>query len=851
MAVMLEEAARALHRDHVRCGELLARAEAAAHVGRRDPVANARLQQLRGDLLATTGDWTGAVRAYQAARSGWLAVGRQQDALEAMLGRSRVMVTIGEYDDVLSAVGRIQATLDEASAADEKLTTRLHVLAHQQLGDARAGRGEHDIAHRHYDLAEDLARVLGDGHEVAEVALRRGSLFLLTGLLHRAIDELRRARRQFLEVRSVVAAARTVLPIAAALSASGEAVVANEILDRVAPQLAGNAPALAELDLVRAAGLLRSGLVAEAHARAAEAGRVFGELGMMERAASTALLSGAASQRLRRMDDAAAELAAADQLYAECGARAASHATRLLQARVAFGSGDHAAAVRIARRLIGEDRNRASSLAVRARLLVARATDDLDLAESMITAASEVAGRLGLPELRLELRLARARLLRRQGRRVAAVGELRRAHELGLVWAGRAPDRTSGSGDSPLAEVADELIGMLLDQGGHAAHIEAWQRASAAKSAVLSPLSARTRGWLVEGAAMDIDDLVAAAHFRSATPARGTHAFPSVSEGPLVDYYVFGSEIVAFVIREGQVHVRRLPGAADETRKLVAAWHQECVLLAATRHHDAGASSPALEGLFERLVVPLADLLADLESEPLAVVAHRHLQAVPFDALLDVAAPWRARVAPGGDPDDADLHDVRRALPASVLVLAVPDDNAPAITDEARMIQETLPGADVHVGRGATAGLLAERARGADLVHLAAHGIFLSGNPLFSAVRLGDGWLRAADLLDGRFDFGGSVVVLSACGSGRSSDRTSEALGLAWACLAAGAGGVVAALWAVDDEVTLELMSHLYQRLAAGDHPQVALGRARRRIAERRPHPYYWAAFRYFTLPAT
>ncbi|MFC5727763.1 MULTISPECIES: CHAT domain-containing protein [Nocardioides] len=849
----LDEAAALLYRDPVRSASLITRVEIAID-GRRDLERAARAHQLRGDLQNAAGDRLGAMRSYQSARHGWLAAGKQLEAREAMLGRTRVILASGEYDDVLGAVGRIQAGLDELGNPEERLTTRIHQLAHQQLGDARAGRGELDLARRHYDFAEDLARDLGDGHQVAEVGRRRGTALLAAGLAHGAIDELRRARRTYLEVGSVLAAASTVLPIAEALAATGEVVAALELVDRISPELAGNGPALAELDLVRATVLLRAGLAGEAHSRSAAAESVFTSLGMMERSARAAFVCAAASLRLRRSEAAETELAAAEQLYAECGARTLRDTTRLLQARVALASGDTATALRISRRLVDGDALTANPVAVRARLLVARATEDMDAAESMIASASESVARLGHPELRLELRLVRALHLRRIGRTRAAIDQLRQAHELGRVWSARTPVRSHATGEFCVAEATDELIAVLLEHGGHAGHVEAWQRASVAKSSALGPLSDRTRGWNVDDADdADIDDVIARVHdVRRATPTEPETGPPPVPEGPLVDYYVLDDDVLAFVIREGQVHVRRLSKVAAESRRLVTAWQQECVLLAATRPMPGASSSSALDALYSMLIAPLADLLSDLESEPLRVVGHRHLHWVPFDALLDVAAPWRNRVAPAeaDRPGPAAVHP-SEAPPGSALVLAVSDDHAPAIDAEAAMIAATLPGAEVYLGEQATRKVLAARAYGVDVVHLAAHGAFRNGNPLFSALRLGDGWLRAVDLLEERFDLDGSVVVLSACGSGLTSDATPQPVGLVWACLAAGAGAVVAALWSVDDEVTLELMSHFYGHLAAGDHPRVALGKARRQVAAERPHPFFWAAFRYFTLPAS
>jgi CHAT domain-containing protein len=180
-----------------------------------------------------------------------------------------------------------------------------------------------------------------------------------------------------------------------------------------------------------------------------------------------------------------------------------------------------------------------------------------------------------------------------------------------------------------------------------------------------------------------------------------------------------------------------------------------------------------------------------------------------------------------------------------MLVLAVPDENAPLITAEAEMIFRTLPSAEIVLGADAGRDALVRQGRSADVVHFACHGVFRQESPLSSALRLGDGWLLASDIVTGQLGLEGSVVVLSACGSGLSPDYLSEPVGLAAACLAAGARGVVAALWPVDDAVTLELMTHFYRGIADGATVPAALRQARRQVAERHPHPYYWAAFRY------
>lgn len=872
----LDAAADVLHRDPGECAALLHRAREALR-GRRDPERVARHDQIQGDLRLAVGDPSGAARSYRTARRGWLAAGRALEVRVAALGRTRVMAAMGEYVELVPLVSDLQAGLEDLTDADERLVTRVHLMAHRQLGEAQAALGRFDSGKRHLDLAEDLAWDLQDLHAVGDISRVRGGIFIAGGLLHRAVDELRRARRAFLDAGSVPAVAETLIMLADALAAMGDVAPAMAVLDAADEAANDNPWAAAERDVVRAGVLLRAGLAAEALELSRAAEDAFVDLGLMERSARASFVSATALLRLERHEEAETELLLAEQLFSGSGARSMRDTSLLRRAQIALESGDAATAERIAARIVdGSDLAAPRGLEARARILLARATADLDLAERMLEEAAGIASRLSHVQLRLELRLGRARHLRRTGRPRESVTELRRALEVGRHRAGRASEGGQDADEFPLREATDELIVALVEDGGHAALIEGWQRSRAARAAALGPLIHQARGWQIrscparEGGAedrsdpqshghamvdIDVERLLADVQSQAALPPV-EDALPVVPEGPVLDFYVVGADVVAFVIREGQVHARMLAGAAAESRHLVRAWKQECLLAAVVA--PTAPSSAALDGLYMSLVAPLSDLLGDLEGESLDVVTDEHLHGAPFDALLDVAGPWRRRLAgalqgapsaaQGVEPDPAHLAaGPGRARPVSALVLAVPDHRAPLIAREAVMVAAAMPEAELFVGDAATSKVLTEHSGRADVVHVAAHGMFRQGNPLFSAVRLGDGWLRAVDLVDSDVRLDGSVVVLSACGSGLATDRTPQPLGLAWAFLRAGAGGVVAALWDIDDEVTLVLMTHFYQRLEQGDHPRVALGVARRAVAERYPHPYYWAPFRYFT----
>jgi CHAT domain-containing protein/tetratricopeptide (TPR) repeat protein len=113
-----------------------------------------------------------------------------------------------------------------------------------------------------------------------------------------------------------------------------------------------------------------------------------------------------------------------------------------------------------------------------------------------------------------------------------------------------------------------------------------------------------------------------------------------------------------------------------------------------------------------------------------------------------------------------------------------------------------------------------------------------------------DGLLTAEEIAT--LDLSGvEWAVLSACESGLGETRASEGvLGLRRAFQVAGAGTVVMSLWAIEDEVAREWMTHLYRaRLIDGLSSSESVRHASRQLLARRratgpsSHPYYWAGF--------
>jgi CHAT domain-containing protein len=276
-----------------------------------------------------------------------------------------------------------------------------------------------------------------------------------------------------------------------------------------------------------------------------------------------------------------------------------------------------------------------------------------------------------------------------------------------------------------------------------------------------------------------------------------------------------------------QLDTLRLPGAAQR---------HGAVLLQRSRAH--------LQALHTMLWAPLEAALAGCRR--VVVVPHERLHYVPFAALHD-GSRWLVdeldiSLAPSAGLALRALAGTPRA-PRSVLAVGRGAAGLQHVHAEAAEVAAAFAGAStLLLGAQATGAHLRAAAPSADVVHLACHGVFRADNPMFSALELSDGPFTLFDAQ--QLGWRASLVTLSACETGVSRVAPgNEAIGLVRGFLLAGAAGVVASLWAVDDAATAALMRSFYARLRAGDGAAAALGAAQREMAGAGAHPFHWAAF--------
>ena len=271
----------------------------------------------------------------------------------------------------------------------------------------------------------------------------------------------------------------------------------------------------------------------------------------------------------------------------------------------------------------------------------------------------------------------------------------------------------------------------------------------------------------------------------------------------------------------------------------------------------------ALKTLYEVVIAPISHLI---KGDELIIVAHGSSFIIPYAALVDQHSKYlsetlRIRLAPSltclkllaecpewrhstsgallvGDPWVETVRIDREKLP-----------QLPGAEKEVKMIGQILNIVPL-TGKDATKEQVLSRLNPVSLIHIAAHGQTENGEIILSPNRASvdepkeeDFLLTMADVLGAKLH--AKLVVLSCCHSGQGPIKAEGVVGIARAFLGAGARSVIATLWAIDDEATLEFMRHFYGHLVAGKSASKALHQAMKCLRESEQYKAvkHWAPF--------
>jgi CHAT domain-containing protein len=320
-------------------------------------------------------------------------------------------------------------------------------------------------------------------------------------------------------------------------------------------------------------------------------------------------------------------------------------------------------------------------------------------------------------------------------------------------------------------------------------------------------------------------------------------------DSALIEYYSTGDRLVAAVVTRNSIEIKPITVFSRVVHflhllrfqlskfRMGETYTQRFAqpLLQATQSH--------LEALYVELIAPLRPLLSN--AKHLIFVPHGPLHFLPFHALKN------------GDAYLCDTHTISYAPSATVfalcqekpasdlsasLVLGIPDDRAPQILDEVQSVASILPSAELFLGDQASTDVLKTKGSQSALLHVATHGTYRQDNPMFSGIRLGDGYLNLYDLYQMRLS--ARHVTLSGCATGMNFVAAGdELLGLQRGLFCAGASSLLLSLWDVHDSSTSQLMQSFYRGFIETGDMAASLQSAMKQLRQQNPHPYFWAPF--------
>jgi CHAT domain-containing protein/tetratricopeptide (TPR) repeat protein len=320
------------------------------------------------------------------------------------------------------------------------------------------------------------------------------------------------------------------------------------------------------------------------------------------------------------------------------------------------------------------------------------------------------------------------------------------------------------------------------------------------------------------------------------------------ADAALIEYYSTGDRLIAAVVTRDSIeitpitvfsrvlHFLHLLRFQLSKFRMGATYTQrfEQPLLQATQSH--------LESLYAELIAPLHQ---HRQAKHLIFVPHGPLHFLPFHAFKN------------GDAYLCDTHTISYAPSATVfalcqekvpsdmsasLVMGIPDERAPQILDEVQSVAAILPSANLYLGAQATTEVLKTKGGQSALLHIATHGTYRQDNPMFSGIRLGDGYLNLYDLYQIRLS--ARHVTLSGCATGMNFVAAGdELLGLQRGLFCAGAASLLLSLWDVHDSSTAQLMQSFYKGYMETGNMAAALQSAMKELRQQNPHPYFWAPF--------
>jgi CHAT domain-containing protein len=776
-------------------------------------------------------------------------------------------------------------------------------FAHHNQGVCYEQMGRYDEALAAYQAAEERYGRLGEYGHMAEIVNNRGVIQLHLGRVAEALSAFETAATMYDPANDAVKRAQTLINIGVAharLGGETNALAAFESAHRVLSEARADVEAqIALLDMAEA--YLGLNLHAEAAAAYRDVIARTADMGMQHEHARAQWGLGAALAELGRHGAAAQAFTAASDWFASTGNTPMLCAVLLQQSLTHERLGDSGqalATVERARALSAAGSWPLQQAEAQLRLVELSAAPT----DAMMSDMRALVEAIDLPRLRIRLlrQLGRAALSASRPEDAAGYFEM----AVALIEAQRAGlDRVEFRAtfvrdkDAAYADLAQALLAQSAAPEAVLAVVERAKARSLAETvagarsgngsqqsgSAIAQLRIQLNGLysrLMQGPgddgagaftqlqfeAIDIERKLSSAQLRRVASGAADPVVHPISADALlrslpadlttVSYFCCHNEILANVVTRDGVrltrHVAELAHVNALLDDLELEWQRFQLGESFVRKHMTrleASAQQALHALHQALVRPLEDMLTKGGGDggtvrKLIVTPHGSLHRVPFQALHDgrqwLIDAWEVSYAPSCT---LAVQRPARHRPgrARCVAFGCSDEWIPNAEDEARTVAQLYGGVD-YLGQAATVAALRAAVAGCDVLHVACHGLYRNDNPMFSALKLHDGWLRAADIVD--CDLKGAIVALSACDSARTQlSGGNELMGLTRAFLGAGAASLVVGQWLVSDATTATLMVAWHTLLQQGQGCAAALRMAQLRVRAEHSHPFYWAPF--------
>jgi CHAT domain-containing protein len=838
----------------------------AARLATPEAEAQARYQLARVEL--TLGHPDRSLAEIERAGTCWRRAGNVVQAIRTNLGKMNVLDDLGKHREAIEIGQSMLVELTEHGDDDE--VTWMRAAASENVGVALGYVGRHADALDAYRVAVDAYRQLDLPDDLARVTANEGVEFVESARPDDAIKALSAASEHFDEVGDLIWEGKCRTYMAQAWITAGGYLNAFTCLDQ-AHELLGSTDAetseLLRTQRVRADCLAALHLDADALDLYESIRPAMTEHGLVHDGACVDLGRGRLLGRAGLGTEAVDAVRSAIELFQRVGDDAGAAAGHLLMVDATEDAEFH---VEEALRLLATTERPSELAAVLLTAATVLSRSDPARASEALDRAGTIVEQLGVPQLTLDYHRVAGQLKRLDGDRLAARRHLTTAVTISddikaSLFTGGVRHQTH----DVLASPVEDLVGLLVDRGEN---VEALRYSDAART---HPYTRSFRRDAVDSIPNELDALRSTydrlltasgpqVHVLTAQARRLERSANAPNDEPQtwnppeptavtvppdsVVYATVADEVIAFVRAGDGVRVERKVCAISDVEALVdelsTHWRRFEHPQLVERHLDSlvRATNMSLFRLYQRLIEPVFANRGI--PRRLTVIADGAIGAVPFSALHDGTAHLIdhcvVRQTPSLGVDEA-LRRRRRAV-GSVLALGVADVRAPNVDHEIHAVGGLWTLSVAATGGDATWRRLVDQGPDHDVIHLAGHGVLRADAPAFSAVRLADRWVTAAEME--RLHLDGQVVILNTCESGGrpALGHPRRPLGFPRALLSAGASAVVANLWPTFDGSASATMISLHSAMASGHSVADALRTAQLETRARFGHPYYWAA---------